>query len=142
MCLYLRMRFNYWWPSSNSRIADHGVLAFLDAKKQVIELVWKNSSTFLKHPYLLFLILKYLYPVVNLTCFSRRMYTTRAECTWKMRVYTVIQVFTVYMLLKCAGMAVRADPAYRYISPKCLEHLAQVNARTSIENSTLGVLLH
>ena len=51
---------------------DHGVLASLDAKTQFILLVWKNCSTFLKHPYLLFLTLEYPFPVVNLTCFSRK----------------------------------------------------------------------
>ena len=43
--------------------------------------------------------------------------TTKAQCTWKMTVHTSITVLTVYMLLTCIGMAVRADPTYRWISP-------------------------
>ena len=43
--------------------------------------------------------------------------TTKAQRTWKMTVHTSISVLTVNMLLKSTGMAVRADPTYRWISP-------------------------
>ena len=42
-------------PRTNHALRRHGVLASLDATTQFTELVWKNSSAFLKHPYLLFI---------------------------------------------------------------------------------------
>ena len=45
----------------------HGVLAVLDVRTQVLELVWRNNSTFLKHAHLLFLTIEYPYTLLDLT---------------------------------------------------------------------------
>ena len=67
------LRFNYCCPFIQSaHCVGHGVIVSPDGTTQCLELVWKYSSAFFKLRYLLFLTLKYPYPVLNLTCFSRK----------------------------------------------------------------------